>query len=163
VTGFRSTVTHHRLYGEAAISGTILIEIAAPLAHRREATLEAVAGLLAPLPILIPLSLVGVWWLVRRGMAPVLTFKAEIEARGDGNLAPDSTELLPAEIHPVAEAVNRLMERLHRSLDAERSLAVNSAHELRTPIAATLAQTQRLIAEAREWPFATAPARSRLP
>ena len=33
------------------------------------------------------------------------------------------------------------------SLDAEREFAANSAHELRTPIAAALAQTQRLIAE----------------
>jgi two-component system OmpR family sensor kinase len=148
-TGFRSTATH-RLYGEAAISGTIVIEIAEALAHRREAALEAVAGLLAPLPILIPLSVAGVWWFVRRSMAPVLVFNAEIEARGDGNLAPVSAEPLPAEIHPVAEAVNRLMERLRRSLDAERSFAANSAHELRTPIAATLAQTQRLIAEAPE-------------
>jgi two-component system OmpR family sensor kinase len=148
-TGFRSTATH-RLYGEAAVSGTIVIEIAEPLAHRREATLEAVMGLLAPLPILIPLSLAGLWWFVRRSMAPVLVFNSEIEARGDGNLAPVSTEPLPAEIRPVAEAVNRLMERLRRSLDVERNFAANSAHELRTPIAATLAQTQRLIAEAPE-------------
>lgn len=148
-TGFRSTATH-RLYGEAAISDTIVIEIAEPLAHRREATLEAVTGLLAPLPILIPLSIAGVWWFVRRSMAPVLIFSSEIEARGDGNLAPVSTEPLPTEIRPLAEAVNRLMERLRRSLDVERSFAANSAHELRTPIAATLAQTQRLIAEAPE-------------
>jgi len=147
--GFRSTGTH-RLYGETAISGTIIIEIAEPLAHRREAALEAAAGLLVPLPILIPLSLVGVWWFVRRGMAPVLAFNGEIEARGDGNLTPLSAETLPAEIQPIAEAVNRLMDRLRRSLNAERNFAANSAHELRTPIAATLAQTQRLIAEAPE-------------
>jgi two-component system OmpR family sensor kinase len=83
-------------------------------------------------------------------MAPVLAFNAEIEARGDGNLTPLAAEALPAEIQTSAEAVNRLMDRLRRSLDAERSFAANSAHELRTPLAATLAQTQRLIAEAPE-------------
>lgn len=148
-TGYRSTRTH-RLYGEAAITGTIFIEVAEPLAHRRKAAWESTAGLLAPLPVLIPLSLFVVWWLVRRNMAPVLAFNTEIEARGDGNLTPLAAEALPAEIQPSAEAVNRLMDRLRRSLDAERSFAANSAHELRTPIAATLAQTQRLIAEAPE-------------
>jgi two-component system OmpR family sensor kinase len=36
------------------------------------------------------------------------------------------------------------MERLERALEAERSFTSNSAHELRTPIAEALAQTQRL-------------------
>jgi two-component system, OmpR family, sensor kinase len=47
----------------------------------------------------------------------------------------------------VAEAVNALMARLRRALDAERSFTANSAHELRTPVAAALAQAQRLGAE----------------
>ena len=39
------------------------------------------------------------------------------------------------------------MERLRHALEAERSFTANSAHELRTPIAGALAQTQRLLAE----------------
>jgi two-component system OmpR family sensor kinase len=147
--GFRETATH-RHYGEAAVSGTIYIEIAEPLTHRREAAFEATIGLFAPLPILVPLSLIGIWWFVRRSMRPVLAFRTEIERRGEGNLSPLSSEQLPAEIAPIAEAVSRLMKRLRRALEAERSFAANSAHELRTPIAAALAQTQRLIAETQE-------------
>ena len=48
---------------------------------------------------------------------------------------------------PIADAVARLVERLRVALDAERAFSANSAHELRTPIAGALAQTQRLIAE----------------
>lgn len=149
--GFRNTATH-RLYGEAAVSETIFIEIAEPLAHRRRAALEAVAGLFAPLPLLIPLSLLGVWWFLRRSMQPVLAFRDEIEMRGGGDLSPVATDNLPTEIAPIAEATNHLLERMRRTLEAERAFTANSAHELRTPIAATLAQTQRLIAETPDVP-----------
>ena len=147
ILGFRSTVTH-RIYGEAAISGSIIIEVAEPLEHRRKAVFEAAAALFLPLVFLIPVSLLGVWWFVRRSMEPVLAFKGEIELRGEGNLSPIAVVTLPAEIGPIADSVNRLMERLRRALEAERGFAANSAHELRTMIAATLAQTQRLVTEA---------------
>ena len=51
--------------------------------------------------------------------------------------------LLPL-IEPIAAAVNRLLERLQRALEAERSFTANSAHELRTPLATALAKVQRL-------------------
>lgn len=152
VTGFHETAGH-RLYGESAISGTIVIEVAEPLEHRQEATWEAVATLLVPLAVLIPLSIIGVWWLVRLTLRPLRAFAGAIEARGASDLRPVPIHRIPAEVGPVAEAVNRLIDRLRRVLDAERSFSANSAHELRTPIAATLAQAQRLISEAPEGPL----------
>lgn len=76
-----------------------------------------------------------------------------MEARGNrehdkDDLTPIPAADLPTEIRPNAAAVNRLLERLRRTLTAERSFAANSAHELRTPIVAALAQVQRLILEA---------------
>ncbi len=151
VTGFRDTESH-RIYGASAVSDSIFIEIAEPLEERREATFEAIMALAMPLPVLVPLSLLGVWVLVRRTFRPVFAFRAGIEARGGGDLSSVSVEDLPDEIKPVAESVNRLLERLRRVLEAERTFAANSAHELRTPIAAALAQTQRLIAETPDGP-----------
>ncbi|MDI6836849.1 MAG: ATP-binding protein, partial [Rhizobiaceae bacterium] len=77
----------------------------------------------------------------------------QIERRGSGDLTPVDTASLPREITPIADGVNRLMERLRRALEAERTFTANSAHELRTPIAAALAQTQRLVAEAPRGPL----------
>lgn len=149
--GFRDTPTH-RIYGEGTVSDTIFIEVAEPLEHRREAIVETALALLAPLLFLVPFSLAAVWWIVRRSLGPIFALRTEIETRGGGNLAPVSDEALPAEIAPIAAAVNRLMDRLRRTLDAERSFTANSAHELRTPIAGALAQTQRLIAESQSGP-----------
>ena len=144
--GFVDTPTH-RVYFDAALQGTITIAVAEPLAHRREVANEALLGLAWPLALLIPASLLLVWGVVRFSMAPIRNLRTGIEARGGGDLTPVPAEGLPSEIGPIADAVNHLLLRLGRALDAERSFTANSAHELRTPVAAALAQTQRLIAE----------------
>lgn len=141
-----------RLYTEVAVSGTILVTAAERPGHRQKAVRDAITILAWPLILLLPLGIAGTWVLVAVALRPVVAFRHEIEARGSGHLAPVSGAHLPSEIAPVAEAVNALMARLRRALDAERSFTANSAHELRTPVAAALAQTQRLSAELPEGP-----------
>jgi len=148
-TGFVDTSTH-RIYFDAALRSTVTIAVAEPLAHRREVANKALLGLALPLGLLVPLSLLAVWGVVRVSMTPVRRLRRGIETRGSGDLSPISGAGLPSEIGPIADAVNHLLERLRRALEAERSFTANSAHELRTPIAAALAQTQRLIAETQD-------------
>ncbi len=145
--GFASTQTH-RLYSDAALQGNLTITIAEPLSHRRMAARQLLLGLSLPLAVIAPLGLIGIWIVVRLSMTPVRNFRSQIEARGEGDLTPIAAEDLPSEIGPVAKAVNHLLDRLTRTLRAERSLAATSAHELRTPVAAALAQAQRMIAQA---------------
>ncbi len=144
--GFANTPTH-RIYSDAALQGTVTISVAEPLARRRAVAWQTLLGLALPLGLLVPVSLIGVWAVVRLSMGPLRRFRSDIEVRGAGDLTPISAEGLPSEIQPNALAVNRLLERLSRTLEAERSFTANSAHELRTPVAAALAQTQRLIIE----------------
>ncbi|WP_248795438.1 ATP-binding protein [Pseudomonas sp. MWU13-2105] len=148
-----STTEKYRLYGASARHGTVFIEIAEPLGHRREAAREALFALLLPLLALIPISLLGTWLFVRISLRSVLAYRRAVEVRGVGDLSPIQVARLPAEIDPLAEAVNHLLERLRKALEAERSFTANSAHELRTPLAATLAQIQRLRHEAPEGPL----------
>ena len=148
-----TTTGKYRLYAVSAQHETVFIEVAEPLAHRREAAQEALLALLLPLLILIPISLLGTWLLVHFSLRSVLAYRRAIETRGVGDLSPIKVSQLPAEIDPLAEAVNHLMERLRRALEAERSFTANSAHELRTPLAAALAQMQRLRREAPDGPL----------
>jgi two-component system, OmpR family, sensor kinase len=144
--GFHDT-ERLRTYTETAVQGSIVVTTAEDLFHRRAAVRRAVMTLIWPLAALVPIAVAGVWLAVRLAFRPVVGFQAALEARGRGNLMPIAGEGLPQELAPVAASVNALIGRLRGALEAERSFTANSAHELRTPVAAALAQTQRLVAE----------------
>ena len=144
--GFTNTDTH-RIYSDSTLQGRITISVADPLAHRHSAVHAALIALILPLGLIVPASLIGIPLIVRAVLAPVQQFRQGIEMRGRGDLSPVSEEGLPTEFRPNARAVNSLLDRLRRALEAERSFTANSAHELRTPVAAALAQVQRLIIE----------------
>lgn len=141
-----------RTYTEPSIGSSIFLQVSEPLAHRREAITEIVWGLLLPLIALIPFSLLGTRWIVTRSLKPIEVLQETVSARNGSNLAPIEMKGLPVELTSMAHAVDRLLVRLRRALEAERSFAANSAHELRTPISIALAQTQRLIAEVDDGP-----------
>lgn len=137
-----------RIYTEPAVSGTVFIQVAELDSRRNEEALEAATGFLIPMFILIPLSALAAWLTLARFLKPIAMLRVEISARHGDNLAPIHTEDLPSELAAIAKSVNSLMRRLHMALDAEKEFTANAAHELRTPIAGALAQTERLIAEA---------------
>ncbi|GAB2488766.1 ATP-binding protein [Arenimonas alkanexedens] len=152
IVGFSSTKTH-RIYGASALRETVFLQISEPLSYRRKASVEATAALLLPLIFLVPASVVGTWLFIRFSLRSVRAYGQSIEMRGAGDLSEIRLAGLPAEIMPIADAVNHLIDRVSRALAAERRFTANSAHELRTPLATALAQIQRLRHEAPEGPM----------
>jgi two-component system OmpR family sensor kinase len=146
VRGFR-TVDDFRTYSETDPHEGITLTVAETTGHRREAIDDVTRTLFWPLVLLVPLSMLGIWLAVSRTLAPVRRLSAEIARRDSNNLTPIDAGDQPIELRPMAEAIGRLIERLKAALDAERAFAANSAHELRTPIAGALAQTQMLLTE----------------
>jgi two-component system OmpR family sensor kinase len=136
-----------RIYTLAGSRSAIFLQVADPLGHRVEAVTEGALALILPLVALIPLSMGAIWLIVRRALAPVTVLRSAIGDRNGMNLAPLNADGLPVELANIAVAVDDLLRRLRTALEAERQFAANSAHELRTPIAGALVQTQRLIAE----------------
>ena len=125
----------------------LYLQVADLLADRREAAGEDALALLGPLLLLVPLSALAIWLIVGRAMAPIEALRRRIGERDGANLAPLEAEDIPSELSGIVVSVDRLLERLRLALEAEREFTANSAHELRTPIAGALAQTQRLVAE----------------
>lgn len=137
----------YQFYTARAADGTVFIQVGDALDNRIEAVMEGGMALFLPVLVLIPVSVLLIWLIVRRTLAPVDGLRRAIEEKDGGNMAPVPSGLLPRELRPIARSVNHLLERLQSALNAEREFTANSAHELRTPIAGALAQTQMLIAE----------------
>ncbi|WP_165219142.1 sensor histidine kinase [Affinirhizobium pseudoryzae] len=137
----------HRIFTAATVSGSLFVQMADSLDHRAEANFGGALSLILPVLLLLPLGMLAVLWVVRRAMAPVERLLSAIAERDGSNLSDIRLPDLPRELAPIPASINRLLERLHGALVAERELAANSAHELRTPVAGALAQTELLVSE----------------
>jgi two-component system OmpR family sensor kinase len=136
-----------RVYTVGVRDGTVFTQVAESTVRRADTLWSSVLSLLLPIGLLVPLSAIGIFLAVRSGLRPVRDFSAQIGQRHAANLSPVVDDGLPVELQPIAQAVNDLIVRVRNALEAEQAFAANSAHEMRTPIAGSLAQTQRLIAE----------------
>jgi two-component system OmpR family sensor kinase len=144
--GFFDTRTT-RTFAEPSADGAYVFLLSEPAAHRGHAIRATLLQLLLPMGLLILGALLLVPVVVRRAMRPVREFEAALVQRGGANLAEIDSLGLPQELSPIRQDVNLLLRRLRQALEAERSFTANAAHELRTPVAAAMAQAQLLTRE----------------
>src|ERR1700751_5919392 len=152
-------IPQYRVYSQPAAADGYFIEVAEPAMHRSESLRRAVALTVGPLLLFLPLSWLLVRWAVFRSMRSLDLLRREIGRRDGSNLSQIPDMGLPTELASTLAAVTRLLEGLERALSTERQFAANTAHELRTPIAAVLAQMQLLSAELANTPHAERAAR----
>ena len=122
--------------------GNAVVQIAQPMSARSAVAARSALKTVMPLFLLIPFLAVLIGIAVRRGLAPVRRVASEVESRDAALLKPVSDSGLPQEIMPLADALNDLLARLDRALDAQRAFVADAAHELRTPLTALRLQMQ---------------------
>lgn len=123
-------------------SRALYLQVADPLAERREALNRTLIGLIVPLVAVLPLLALLLRNIARRELRVLKQVESEIAQRSGIDLRPIALPGLPRELRSVGDHVNRLLERLAHALDVERALAANAAHELRTPLAAVRLRLQ---------------------
>lgn len=133
-----------RYFTELSSDGALAVQVAELPEERQEAIEALWFGLLVPLLVVLPLAALAIRATVKRTTRPVHELRNELRDRDGTNLSPIDAHSLPDELKPLVSDVNRLLERLSSALEAERSFAANSAHELRNPIAAARAQADVL-------------------
>ncbi|OJF90760.1 histidine kinase [Rhizobium sp. 58] len=153
-TGFSDTPSY-RIFTAVSSDGEFFLQVADRFANRREAVRESAVTMLIPLLALIPASVFAIWVIVGRALKPLEMLRREIATKDGGNMAAVQDAELPKELKSIARSVNLLLGRLRKAFAAEREFTANSAHELRTPIAGALAQTQRLVEELPDGPQKT--------
>ncbi len=105
----------------------------------------------------LDLTLVLVWVGIQLGLRPLRKLRDEVAERSPQDLRPIVETGVPRELAPLAATLNRLFATLRTSVEAQKQFIANSAHQLRTPITAMLAQLELLAAEP-----AAAPIKQRL-
>jgi signal transduction histidine kinase len=121
-----------------------VIQVAQPLAIRRQLAAQAALRSVLPILALAPILAVAIGWSVGASLRPVRRLAAEVKRRNADALEPVAQAGLPSEVSPLVESINALLGRLHSALDAQRAFVSDAAHELRSPLTALKLQLQLL-------------------
>jgi len=119
-----------------------IVQVGQPVGTRDALARDVSSRALVPMLLLIPFLALALGWVFRRGLAPLQDTSRRVSDRDASRLDPLPVENVPTELLPLVQQINALLERLSKSLDADRRFLADAAHELRSPMAALALQAQ---------------------
>ncbi|MDD8021940.1 MAG: sensor histidine kinase [Paracoccaceae bacterium] len=134
-------VTVPRRFAERDFSGTLLVTVGQTLNARNAMALGLTRDALV-VAGLAGLALLGfALWVIDRAMRPLSEIARDLASRDPHDLTPMDTAV-PAEMAVMVGAMNGFMRRLERQITSMRNLISDTAHQLRTPVAALRVQAE---------------------
>jgi two-component system OmpR family sensor kinase/two-component system sensor histidine kinase QseC len=121
-----------------------VIQVAQPVSIRRDLAAQAALRSVVPILMLVPVLAAAIGWSVGASLRPVRRVAAEVKQRDADALEPVRAAGLPAEVLPLVESINALLQRLRGAFDVQRAFVSDAAHELRSPLTALKLQLQLL-------------------
>jgi signal transduction histidine kinase len=121
----------------------VTVLVAASLAQEQRSLTSLAAGLGVSLPSLAVLIGAITWLFTGYTLRPVETLRREVE-RISGSDLQRRVDLPPSrdEIHRLAATLNAMLDRLETASSAQRRFVADAAHELRSPLAAAMAEAE---------------------
>lgn len=134
-------------FGDGPDTQTMRVQVAKSLAVQQAIASELVRDMLIPLLLLGVLLGFLVYAGIGRGLAPLKRLEAQLADRNAAALSPIEMTQAPDEVHSLATALNQLLTTLRRSLSQEKRFLNDAAHQLRTPLAGLISQTELAMQE----------------
>ena len=116
------------------------------LSLRERLVTDLIMGLITPALLVVPFLGVLIWASLGRGLRPLRLMAQNLAARDADDMSAVDTRRAPAEVRPLADALNGLFLKVEAARCHERELTAFAAHELRTPLAGLKTQAQVAIA-----------------
>ncbi|WP_158970160.1 sensor histidine kinase [Chachezhania sediminis] len=136
-----------RRFVERDFSGPVDVVVGQTLRARQAMTRELMLDALLPMAIAGVALMVLSFLVISSALRPLGSLVEDLSLRDPRDLTPMPTDRLPRELQVMLGAMNRFMQRLDRQVDAMRNLISDTAHQLRTPVAAIRVHTETAAAE----------------
>lgn len=143
-------------YGTGPTRQRLRVQVAQSLTVRERIAHELLEQLLLPMGMMGLVLSALVYAGVLRGLQPLKRLEAQIERAGKRShntadpLPPIELTSAPQEVHSLASTINRLLETVARGQQKEKRFLNDAAHQLRTPLAGLIGQTELALHESHE-------------
>ena len=139
-----------RRFAERDFSGTVEVIVGQTLRARTAMVRDLSIDALVPMAVAGVALLLMAWAVVRTALRPLDAITADLARRDPYDLTAIPTDGLPHELQILLGGMNRFMARLSDQVDSMRRLISDTAHQLRTPVAAIRIQAESAVAEEAE-------------
>lgn len=116
--------------------------------HQRQELIRGIfAYIVIPQLLLILIATGVVVYGLKQGLMPLERLRREVSLRQRDDLSRLDETKAPAEVRPLIDAVNDLLERLKQAMQAQKRFIADASHQLRTPLAGLKTQAELALRE----------------